>query len=246
MTFKATITFEQDFCNSEEFCKSFGPGYLPCFFQCLLKSTSFSPLLSPNTITCMCCIPAFHDIEDSLASFGPGTGDFPSISNFDHDHSLQLPQFPSDDETDTHATPSVPPNLATIQESEEISTEDLLPLEDPTELEFGLNSEVISRHRSASHLVSVPPHQPAMRPHPLARYSASAPITGYADDSLLQGHGYQDERHRTPPPPYEDVISSLDIQAGSYEFAVQPKLDKEVRQRGVPRNSSTPFVNGQQ
>ena len=66
----------------------------------------------------MCCIPAFHDIEDSLASFGPGTGDFPSISNFDHDHSLQLPQFPSDDETDTHATPSVPPNLATIQESE--------------------------------------------------------------------------------------------------------------------------------
>ena len=117
----------RDFCNSEEFCKSFGPGYLPCLciayysLLLLLKSTLlFSPLLSPTLshINYVLCSPAFHDIEDSLASFGPGTGDFPSISNFDHDHSLQLPQFPSDDETDTHATPSAPPNLATILESE--------------------------------------------------------------------------------------------------------------------------------
>ena len=66
----------------------------------------------------LCCVSAFHDVEDSLASFGPGMGDFPSISNFDQDHSLMLPQFPPDDETDHHATPSIPPNLHTIQESE--------------------------------------------------------------------------------------------------------------------------------
>ena len=53
---------------------------------------------------------AFHDVEDSLASFGPGPGDFPSISNFDQ--SLLLPEFP------TEHTDNPTPRLATIQESE--------------------------------------------------------------------------------------------------------------------------------
>ena len=63
-----------------------------------------------HTHTCIRTNPAFHDVEDSLASFGPGPGDFPSISNFDQ--SLLLPEFP------TEHTDNPTPRLATIQESE--------------------------------------------------------------------------------------------------------------------------------
>ena len=58
---------------------------------------------------------AFQDVEDSLASFGPGPGEFPSISNLDQ--SLALPQFPPED-TDHHSVPFLTPNLSTIQEAE--------------------------------------------------------------------------------------------------------------------------------
>ena len=131
---------------------------------------------------------------------------------------------------------------------QEDSADDLSPLEDPAELEHGLNSEIISRHQSATRRDSTPTQQQTTRPHPPAQYSTSAPITSYQDYPSLQGQLHQEGEggHRTPPPPYEDVVSSPDIQAGSYGFVPQSRLDKEVRHRGVPRNSSTPSLNGQQ
>ena len=103
------------------------------------------------------------------------------------------------------------------------------PLGATVELEQRLNPQIELRHRSATHSDSA--HHPEMRPHPLAQYSASAPLSGYW----------------TPPPPYEEVVSSQEdiIQAGSYGFE-QSRLDKDIQQKAIPRNSSTPFLSGQQ
>ena len=115
--------------------------------------------------------------------------------------------------------------------------EDLNPLEDSTELEFGLNPRTISRHHSASHADPTP--QRETRPHPPAQYSASAPTAGYGAYSSSQGQPHQEGGRRTPPPPYEAVVSSPGetdcIQAGSYGFEYPAKLDGVVRQRGIPR-----------
>lgn len=118
---------------------------------------------------------------------------------------------------------------------QEALLDDLDPLTDSFELEFGMDTtdgQKGLRHRS----------RPARQqmPHPLAQYSASAPMTGYTP--LPQ----DDIGRRSPPPSYDVAVvqGTPDTYGTSHLY---PGLSEDpYSQQTVPRSSSTPSVDGRQ
>lgn len=113
--------------------------------------------------------------------------------------------------------------------------DDLDPFTDSVELEFGIETtdgRKALRHRS----------RPARQqmPHPLAQYSASAPVPGHTPQP-------QDDIGRRSPPPSYDVAVAQGT-PGTYGMAhLYPDLSEDSSyQQAVPRSSSTPSVDGRQ
>lgn len=139
-------------------------------------------------------------------------------------------------------------NLFQLSIVQEAIADDLDPLNDSTEYEFGLDtldtrtSEL--RHRSAT---SHTPHQHvSTRPHPLVQYSISAPITGFMYPLLDQSiEGGDTLGRRTPPPSYEAVVTSQYMESGGFEYHRKTE-DGIDPQRTVPKSSSTPLLGGYQ
>ena len=137
---------------------------------------------------------------------------------------------------------------------QEVISDDLDPLNDSADYEFGSDSvetrtSELRRRSATSH---TPSQRVSTRPHPLVEYSVSAPITSYGHiyPSLDQGRGEEGERdmggHRTPPPPYETVVSP-EMHGGGGGIDYRPKIEDELFQRkGIPQSSSTPLFHSDQ
>ena len=129
--------------------------------------------------------------------------------------------------------------------TQEVIVDDLDPLNDSVEYEFGFDT----RPSQLRHRLATTSHTPSTRPHPLAQYSISAPITSHMYPSLdenIQGGEEDTIERRTPPPSYESAVTSqYYMESAGYEYHPKGK-DGLDQQRAIPKSSSTPLVSGYQ
>ena len=113
--------------------------------------------------------------------------------------------------------------------------DDLDPFTDSVELEFGI--ETTDGRKGLRHRL-----RPARQqmPHPLAQYSASAPVTGHTPQP-------QDDTGRRSPPPSYNVAVAQGTPVTYGTAHLYPDLSEDSNyQQAVPRSSSTPSVDGRQ
>lgn len=188
---------------------------------------------------CLSYPTAFHDVEfDSImtSSLAPGPGDFPSISRLDQSLAAPTAQPP------LHPAPWQPRQMPpTEEEVGEEPHDELDPLMDSIEVEFGFDFMDRQRRSRKKH------H------YPFPRHPDASPYTHAPQSWRPPREPTSDSDQQTPPPSYEAVMAA---NTGYYPRGIQELQPRDYYppSRGlqgnieglVPRSSSTPNVDDYQ